>query len=122
MSSHVARALGSALKIVLSVALIATLAIVVSGTGTARAAGTCTDSWKAAANGDWSEAAKWSTGSVPASSAEVCITVAGTYTVTAESSSSSLDVKSLTIGPESGSATLSLRGLGCTANTNFSAT
>jgi hypothetical protein len=123
MTSHGGRAPSSAPGTVFTVALIAaitTLAIAVAGT--ARAAGTCTNSWKAAVNGDWSEAAKWSTGSVPSSSAEVCITVAGTYTVTAESSSSSLDVKSLTVGPESGSATLSLRGLGCTANTNFSAT
>ena len=117
----------SALRTILAVALItaaATLALVVSGTGTgtARAAGTCTDSWKTAVNGDWKEPGKWSTGSVPSSSAEVCITVAGTYTVTADSSSSSLSVKSLTVGPESGSATLSLRGLGCTASTNFNAT
>jgi hypothetical protein len=115
----------SALRTVLTAALItaiATLTIAVSGTGTARAAGPCTDSWKAPVNGDWSEPAKWSTGSVPSTSAEVCITVAGTYTVTAESSSSSLEVKSLTVGPESGSATLSLRGLGCTTSTNFRAT
>ena len=100
------------------------LVLVVSGTGTgtARAAGTCTDSWKTAVNGDWKEPAKWSTGKVPSSTAEVCITVAGTYTVTADSSSSSLDVKSLTVEPTSGSATLSLRGLGCTASTNFNAT
>ncbi len=123
MSLH-GRASSSALRTVLAVVLtaaITTLAIVVSSTGTARAAGTCTDSWKAPVNGDWSESAKWSTGSVPSTSAEVCITVAGTYTVTAESSSSSLSVKSLTVGPESGSATLSLRGLGCTANTAFDA-
>ena len=118
------RAPRSVLGAVLGVALVTvamTLAIAVSGTGAARAAGTCTDSWKAAVNGDWSEAKKWSTGSVPTSSDEVCITVAGTYTVTAESSSSSLEVQSLTVGPESGSATLSLRGLGCTASTNFRA-
>ncbi len=114
----------SALRTVLAAALItaiATLAMAVSGTSTALAAGTCTDSWKAPVNGDWSEPSKWSTGSVPSASAEVCITVAGTYTVTAESSSSTLDVKSLTVGGESGSATLSLRGLGCTANTNLDA-
>ena len=119
------RAPRSVFGAVLGVALVtaaATLAILVSGTGTARAAGTCTDSWKSAVNGEWSEAAKWSTGKVPSSTAEVCITVAGTYTVTAESSSSSLEVKSLTVGPESGSATLSLRGLGCTASTYFRAT
>ncbi len=119
------RAPSSALRTVLAAALItaiATLAIAASGTGTARAAGTCTDSWKAPVNGDWSEPAKWSTGSVPSSSAEACITVAGTYTVAAESSSSALEVKSLTVGGESGSATLSLRGLGCTTTTNFRAT
>ncbi len=118
------RAPSSALGTVLTAALItviATLTIAVSGTGTARAAGTCTDSWKASVNGDWSEPTKWSTGSVPSTSAEVCITVAGTYTVTAESSSSSLDVKSLTVEPASGSATLSLRSLGCTASTAFDA-
>jgi fibronectin-binding autotransporter adhesin len=111
----------STLRAVLAAALIAaiaTLAILVSGTGTARAAGTCTDSWKTAVNGKWSEAAKWSTGAVPTSSDEVCITVAGTYTVTAEGS---LDVQSLTVEPASGSATLSLLGLGCTTSTYFNA-
>ncbi len=114
----------SVLGIVLAAALItaaATLVIAVSATGTAQAAETCTDSWKAPVNGDWKEPAKWSTGSVPSASDEVCITVAGTYTVTAESSSSSLFVQSLTVGPASGAATLSLRGLGCTASTNFNA-
>ena len=111
----------STLRAVLAAALvaaIATLAIGVAGPGTARAAGTCTDSWKTAVNGKWSEAAKWSTGAVPTSSDEVCITVAGTYTVTAEGS---LDVKSLTVEPASGSATLSLLGLGCTTSTYFDA-
>ncbi len=125
MALHGGRASNSVLRNILMVAVImavAMLAIAVSGTGTARAAGTCTDSWKSAVNGDWSEASKWSTGSVPSSTAEVCITVAGTYTVTAESSSSSLDVKSLTVGSESGSATLSLRGLGCTSSAYFDAT
>ena len=111
----------STLRAVLAAALIAaiaTLAIGVAGPGTARAAGTCTDSWKTAVNGKWSEAAKWSTGAVPTSSDEVCVTVAGTYTVTAEGS---LDVQSLTVEPASGSATLSLLGLGCTTSTNFNA-
>ena len=118
------RAPRSVLGAVLGVALVtvaATLAIAVAGPGIARASGTCTDSWKSAVNGDWSEAAKWSTGAVPTSSDEVCITVAGTYTVTAESSSSSLYVKSLTVEPASGGATLSLRGLGCTTTTYFNA-
>lgn len=115
------RAPRSVLGAVLGVALVtaaATLAIAVAGTGIARAAGTCTDSWKTAVNGKWSEAAKWSTGAVPTSTDEVCITVAGTYTVTAEGS---LEVKSLTVEPASGSATLSLLGLGCTTSTYFDA-
>jgi len=121
MALHGGRAPSSALRIVLTVVVIAamaTLAIAVAGTGAARAAGTCTDSWKTAVNGKWSEAAKWSTGAVPTSADEVCITVAGTYTVTAEGS---LDVKSLTVEPASGSATLSLLGLGCTTSTYFNA-
>jgi hypothetical protein len=108
---------GTVLAIAL-VTLAAMLAIAVSDTGIARAAGTCTDSWKAAVSGNWSEPAKWSTGSVPSSSDEACITVAGTYTVTAEGSQ---EVKSLTLGGESGGATLSLRGLGCTTSTYFDA-
>jgi hypothetical protein len=121
MSLHGGRAPSSAPGTVFTVALIAAIAamaIAVAGTGTARAAGTCTDSWKTAVNGKWSEAAKWSTGAVPTSSDEVCITVAGTYTVTAEGS---LDVQSLKVEPASGSATLSLLGLGCTTSTYFNA-
>ena len=43
---------------------------------------TCTDSWKTAASGAWNTATNWSTGAVPTSTDNVCITVAGTYTVT----------------------------------------
>ena len=121
MDPHCFAPSSSTLRTVVAAALvaaIATLAIGVAGPGTARAAGTCTDSWKTAVNGKWSEAAKWSTGAVPTSSDEVCITVAGTYTVTAEGS---LDVQSLTVEPASGSATLSLLGLGCTTSTYFDA-
>ena len=45
---------------------------------------TCTDTWKAAVSGLWTTAANWSTGIVPTSSDNVCITLGGSYTVTIE--------------------------------------
>jgi hypothetical protein len=45
--------------------------------------GACTISWLAPVSGLWTDAARWSTATVPGASDEVCITVDGTYTVTA---------------------------------------
>jgi len=42
----------------------------------------CTDSWAAKGSGSWFTPGNWSTGKVPTSTDEACITEAGTYTVT----------------------------------------
>ena len=62
----------------------------------------CTDSWKGG-SGQWSNAGKWSTGAVPGTSDNVCITKHGTYTVTL---TGLVSVNSLTLGSTSGSQTL----------------
>ena len=67
----------------------------------------CTDSWTTAASGLWSVATNWSTGVVPKSSANVCITVAGTYTVTLTGSESA---NTLTLGGGSGTQTVDVQG------------
>ena len=71
------------------------------------AAPVCTDSWKKAASGMWSVAANWSTGVVPTSSANVCIKVAGTYTVTLTGTESA---NTLTLGGSSGTQTMDVQG------------
>src|SRR4051812_46131409 len=71
------------------------------------------DTWKAPVNGSWFDASKWSTGHVPDSTVNVCITVAGTYTVTARND---VSVKTLTMGGPSGQQTLAMLGLGCATN------
>jgi hypothetical protein len=60
----------------------------------------CTDTWKTAASGLWSDAADWSTGDVPSSTDVACINkTSKSYTVTLENSYS---VKSLVLGASSG--------------------
>jgi hypothetical protein len=56
---------------------LASLAVLVSNAEAA-----CTDSWKLSVSGDWGTASNWSTGQVPVSTDDVCITIPGTYTVT----------------------------------------
>jgi hypothetical protein len=68
---------------------------------------TCTDSWNAAVSGLWTTAANWSTGFVPTSSDNVCITAGGTYTVTIEGTASAATV---TLGGTAGSESLSIAG------------
>jgi hypothetical protein len=67
----------------------------------------CTDTWNTAASGLWSVATNWSTGAVPTSSANVCITVAGTYTVTLTGNESA---ETLTLGGSSGTQTVDVQG------------
>jgi len=74
----------------------------------------CTDSWARAESGPWSTPANWSTGSVPTSSDEVCITTSGEYTVTL---TGSVSVKSLTLGTSSGSTKQTLLVGGLTSGT-----
>jgi hypothetical protein len=75
----------------------------------------CTDSWKNAESGSWFTAANWSTGSVPSSTDEACITLSGTYTVTMTQNSGTVSVQSLTLGGASGTQTLAV-GSSCSVN------
>ena len=68
-------------------------------------AASCTDSWENAAGGSWMVGSNWSSGSVPSSGDDVCIEVAGSYTVTL---ASSVSVRSLMVGNGSNSGTQSL--------------
>jgi len=70
-------------------------------------ASACTDSWKSAVSGSWATASDWSTG-VPVSTDDVCITVAGTYTVTVPGIAA--QANSLTLGASSGTQTLDVQG------------
>jgi len=67
-------------------------------------AATCTDSWAKPVSGLWTTAEDWSTGKVPSSSDNVCITTPGTYTVTVNGA----EVNSLTLGATSGAETQTL--------------
>ena len=71
------------------------------------AAQVCTDTWKNATSGMWSLATNWSTGVVPTSSTNVCITAAGTYTVTLTGITSA---NTLTLGGSSGTQTVDVQG------------
>ena len=64
-------------------------------------AASCTDSWAKAENGSWSTASDWSSGKVPGSGDEVCITAssASPYTVTL---TGGVSVKTLKLGDASG--------------------
>src|SRR5690242_18844486 len=93
------------------VGIAASIWLAASAAGTAEARpmlpAPCTDSWSAPVSGSWSDARKWSTGHVPGSSDDVCITQDGTYTVTVRSPSTP-SVDSLQIGVSSGSAVLAV--------------
>ncbi len=79
----------------------------------------CTDSWKTAASGPWSTPANWSTGAVPTSSDNVCITIAGTYAVTISGSASA---GTIVLGTSSGKESLKIIGNASTSSTlNLSA-
>lgn len=55
----------------------------------------CTVSWKDPVSGAWTDTSKWSTGAMPRSIDDVCITVDGTYTVTLRGGRS---IRSLMVG------------------------
>jgi hypothetical protein len=89
----------------------------------ARATG-CTDSWTGlAGDGQWTTAGNWSTGQVPSSTDDVCITLSGTYTVTVGGGGGvgSTSVDSLTIGGSSGTQTLEISGIDSSGNTILTA-
>ncbi|RME85977.1 MAG: hypothetical protein D6775_01350, partial [Caldilineae bacterium] len=69
--------------------------------------------WKDPVSGNWSDPTKWDTGSVPTSSDNVFITVAGSYAVTLDVNA---EVNSLTLGGSSGAQTLSIGGPTLTLN------
>jgi fibronectin-binding autotransporter adhesin len=73
----------------------------------ARPLAACTDSWKTATSGTWATAADWSTGVVPTSSDNVCITVPGTYSVKISGSASA---GTLVLGASSGKESLKILG------------
>jgi hypothetical protein len=89
----------------------------------------CADSWKAPVSGPWSDAADWTAG-VPGEGtpAAVCITAAGTYTVTlapwavgtADPEHNGAAIASLTLGAAAGEGkqTLLIDGLSSTSNSN----
>jgi len=98
-------------------------------TASVASAQACTDSWKNPVSGSWGTAADWSTGEVPFTTDEVCITVPGTYTVTlapyfishehlpgAEQAGDK--VKSLTLGGSSGAQTLDILGQASVSRSN----
>ena len=66
----------------------------------------CTTSWANAAGGSWDTGGNWTAG-VPVASSDVCIDLAGTYTVTLIRAKS---VNSVTLGNVSGVQTLLIRG------------
>ncbi|MCU1452674.1 MAG: hypothetical protein JWN46_820, partial [Acidimicrobiales bacterium] len=72
----------------------------------------CTKSWAAATSGDWSDGTKWSPAGAPASGDDVCVTVAGTYTVTVHQN---VGANSLAVGATSGggTATVVVEAVGC---------
>jgi hypothetical protein len=79
------------------------------------------DTWTNTAGGSWFTGTNWSKGAPPTSEDEACITAAGTYTVTMIQTSSTVSVKSLTIGGTSGTQTLVV-GSSCLLNATLSAT
>jgi hypothetical protein len=67
---------------------------------------TCTHRWASGVSGDWHDATKWNTGTVPGSGALVCISAAGTYTVTVNAGSLLPGLHSLSVGDGSSAITV----------------
>ncbi len=85
----------------------------------------CTDEWTNTSGGSWGTASNWSKDAVPGNTDEVCITAAGTYTVTLEPYAGELGhpangdtVKSLTLGGSSGHQTLDIEGQSSISGSN----
>jgi len=76
---------------------------------TAAAAQACTETWTGnAGDGSWNTANNWSPAQIPQNTDAVCITKAGTYTVTLGASGA--NIASLTLGASSGTQTLDVQG------------
>src|SRR5713226_3655153 len=80
----------------------------------------CSDSWVNAGGGSWSTGSNWSTGSPPVPGDDVCIDLAGTYSVTLPATTATIN--SLTLGGTSGTQTLVLQADGCIGSTNLTLT
>src|SRR5579871_649087 len=87
-----------------AVAAVALGGLLASGSP-ALAAG-CSDSWINPAGGSWDVGANWSTGLAPSSADDVCITLAGTYTVVV--GNETFTVNSLTMGGTGSTPTLQI--------------
>ncbi len=96
----------------------AILALAAWSPGAARASG-CENSWTNSKGGSWFEKEDWSKKSVPTASEEVCISLNGTYTVTA--TTETITVKALTIGGGTGTQTLAAEST-CGAHAKLTAT
>jgi hypothetical protein len=83
---------------------------------TAAAAQACDETWTGTAgDGSWNTAGNWSPAAVPISGQAVCITKAGTYTVTLPAGGTDFagaDITSLTLGASSGAGTQTLDVVG----------
>ncbi len=81
---------------------------VFGGRGDRAIAAVCTKSWVSAVSGDWTDGTKWTGGTAPTGGDDVCIDVAGTYTVTF---TGSVGVHALTVGSmTTGTQTLVVQG------------
>jgi hypothetical protein len=113
-----------------TVALLTT-GVQIASTAVAHAAG-C-DTWygpggspSGATSGLWGVSSNWSTGVIPATPDNVCITAPGTYTVTlapwslgtADPNNDGSNVNSLTLGATSGAQTLDIAGQASISNSN----
>ncbi|MFQ6026620.1 MAG: beta strand repeat-containing protein [Dehalococcoidia bacterium] len=96
------RPLTATLTIILGMGLVWLLA----GGSSAQAQFVCDNSWANALDGNWDNGSSWTSG-VPISTDNVCIDLAGTYTVTVNGFKT---VNSLTLGNATGVQTLLLQG------------
>jgi fibronectin-binding autotransporter adhesin len=82
----------------LMLTIAATIGLSALATSSAHASG-CTDSWSAKGSGSWFVPGNWSTGKVPTSEDEVCITESAAASYTVEmAQTSTVTLKSLTVG------------------------
>ncbi|HEX7134032.1 MAG TPA: DUF4214 domain-containing protein [Iamia sp.] len=83
----------------MTLALLAPIGVVASTAAPSGAAlPACTKTWTNTAGGSWDTAAGWSGGTLPTSTDHVCITVAGTYTVSVDDGGAAITVASLRVG------------------------
>ena len=112
--------------VTLATVVLSTTGVQIASTAVAHAAG-C-DTWygpgggtSGATSGLWGVSSNWSTGVIPATPDNVCITEPGTYTVTlgtADPNSAGSNVNSLTLGATSGAQTLDIAGQASISNSN----